>query len=125
MVAAVEAGDRVALAKLVKLVVNLLRRHGAYDHSDSWDDVCQEVLVKLVRAVGKGGIRNPGAFVSLADTVTYRTFVDWIRRTRNTTRGRHARRWSRSIANRRRRSWRSLPRSSRTFSWTWRTPSRR
>lgn len=80
LVAQVEKGDRVALARLSSLVTNYLARFGAYAYRDSWDDVCQEVLVKLVRSVREGKIRNPGAFVGFTGSIVRNTLVDWIRK---------------------------------------------
>lgn len=76
----IREGDRVALARVTALVTGVLARLGAYDMRDAWDDVCQEVLVKLLRAQAEGAIRDPRAFVAFAGTVTRRALVDWVRR---------------------------------------------
>jgi len=75
-----EKGDRMALARLTSLVTGYLARFHAYQHRDSWDDVCQEVLIKLVRAARRGAIRDPRAFVGYVGTVTRRTLIDWLRK---------------------------------------------
>jgi RNA polymerase sigma-70 factor (ECF subfamily) len=75
-----EKGDRVALVRLSSLVTGYLARFHAYEHRDSWDDVCQEVLIKLVRAARQGAIRDPRAFVSYVGTVTRSTLIDWLRK---------------------------------------------
>lgn len=76
----VKKGDRIALARLGSLVTGHLARAGAYDLRDSWDDVCQDTLVKLLRAVDQGTLRDPRAFVAYTGRVTRTTLVDWIRR---------------------------------------------
>jgi RNA polymerase sigma-70 factor (ECF subfamily) len=62
------------------LITAYLHRAGAYDYRDSWDDVCQEVLVKLLSSARDGAIRNPHAFVGFVGTVTRNALVDWIRK---------------------------------------------
>ncbi len=39
-------GDRLALAKVTSVITGFLARYGAYDRRDSWDDLCQEVLMR-------------------------------------------------------------------------------
>ena len=36
------AGDRLALARVTRMVTGCLRRLGAYDLGDEWQDLCQE-----------------------------------------------------------------------------------
>jgi len=76
----VREGDRVALVRVTAVVTGYLARMGAYELRDSWDDVCQEVLVKLLRADAGGAIRDPKAFVAYTGTVTRRALVDWVRK---------------------------------------------
>ena len=76
----IREGDHVALARVTALVTGVLARLGAYDRRDSWEDVCQEVLLKLLRAEAEGAIRDPRAFVAFTGTVTRRALVDWMRR---------------------------------------------
>lgn len=76
----IREGDRAALARVTSLVTGVLARLGAYDIRDSWDDLCQVVLVKLLRAEADGAIRDPRAFVAYAGTVTRHALVDWVRR---------------------------------------------
>lgn len=76
----VREGDRVALVRVTAVVTGYLARMGAYELRDSWDDVCQEVLLKLLRAESEGAIRDPRAFVAYTGTVTRRALVDWVRK---------------------------------------------
>lgn len=76
----VRQGDRVALARVTSLVTGVLARLGAYEMRDAWDDVCQEVLVKLLRAEAERAIRDPRAFVAYTGTVTRRALIDWVRK---------------------------------------------
>jgi RNA polymerase sigma-70 factor (ECF subfamily) len=76
----VREGDRIALARVTALVTGTLARMGAYELRDSWDDVCQEVLLKLLRADRDGSIRDPRAFVAYTGTVTRRALLDWLRK---------------------------------------------
>jgi RNA polymerase sigma-70 factor (ECF subfamily) len=73
-------GDRVALAHLRRLITGHLIRLGAYDRRDSWDDLAQEVVIRLWQAYSKGKIRDPKAFVGYSRTITRNVFVDSIRR---------------------------------------------
>ena len=82
-------GDREALARVTTLVLGLLQRQGAYKIRESWEDICQEVLVRLVRRAEEGELRCPRAFVSYASVVTRGCMLDFIyRRARVTSGGR-------------------------------------
>ena len=76
----IRKGDPVALVRVTQLITGYLARAGAYEFRDAWDDVCQEVLIRLLRSASEGTIRDPRAFVGYAGTVTRNTFVDWIRK---------------------------------------------
>jgi len=78
----IRKGDPVALVRVTQLITGCLARTGAYEFRDAWDDVCQEVLIRLLRSVSEGAIRDPRAFVGYAGTVTRNTFVDWLRKNR-------------------------------------------
>ena len=73
-------GDAVALAQLGSLVTGHLARFGAYAVRDSWDDLCQEVLIKLLRSAREGRIQEPDAFVAFVGSVTRNAWIDWTRR---------------------------------------------
>ena len=81
-VAAVERGDRVALVKITNVITGYLAGYRAYEHRDSWDDLCQEVLIAVIRGVRKGAIRNPAAFVSYVGSITRNKLMDWIDQSR-------------------------------------------
>ena len=76
--------DPLAIAKVSKLVTGALTRLGAYDLRDGWDDVRQEVLISLIRSAQEGRLREPGAFVGYAMSVTRNRMHDWLRRNRGT-----------------------------------------
>jgi RNA polymerase sigma factor (sigma-70 family) len=81
---ALQRGDRVALVKVTRVITGYLARFGAYDLRDSWDDLCQEVLMALIASVRKGALREPRAFVSYAGTITRNKLADWLQRNRPT-----------------------------------------
>lgn len=77
---AIERGDRVALARVTALVTGYLTRFGAYRVRDSWHDLCQEVLIRLIRAARDGKIDEPAAFVAYVGTITRNCLADWHRK---------------------------------------------
>jgi RNA polymerase sigma-70 factor (ECF subfamily) len=79
---ALERGDRVALARVTRLIMGYLARFRAHEFQDSWDDICQNVLTALIRSRRRGALRDPGAFVSYVGTITRNELVNWIRRDR-------------------------------------------
>lgn len=72
-------GDRAALARVARLVTARLRALGAYDLRDEWDDICQEVILALVRARKAGGVESAGRVVAFVRVTTFRHYCDWIR----------------------------------------------
>ena len=46
VLAALEKGDPVAVAKVTAVIIGWLSRYGAYDQRDSWADIIQEVLIR-------------------------------------------------------------------------------
>jgi RNA polymerase sigma-70 factor (ECF subfamily) len=76
----VQRGDRPALAQLTSLVTGYLARFRAYEMRDSWSDVAQEVLIKLLRAQRAGQIEKPEGFVAFVGTTTRRCMIDWLRK---------------------------------------------
>ena len=78
VLARLEKGDQVALIKVTNVITGFLARFRAYEYRDSWDDLCQEVLVALVRSARKGAIRDPRAFISYTGSITRNKLTDWI-----------------------------------------------
>ena len=77
---ALEKGDRVAVARVTAVITGFLARYGAYDVRDSWDDLCQEVLISLIRSARRGVLREPSAFISYTGTITRNVLIDHVRR---------------------------------------------
>jgi RNA polymerase sigma-70 factor (ECF subfamily) len=76
---ALQGGDRVALVKVTNVITGFLARYRAYEFRDSWDDLCQEVLIALIRSAQRGAIRDPRAFINYTGTITRNKLADWIR----------------------------------------------
>ncbi len=85
VLAALQAGDRVALVKVTRVITGYLARFGAYDLRDSWDDLSQDVLIALIASVRNGALREPRAFISYTGTITRNKLADWLRRNRRDT----------------------------------------
>ena len=77
------AGDRLALARVTRMITARLRSLGAYDLRDEWDDVCQEVVWALVRAHRAGRAPAPEKVAAYVYRITWNQFVNCLR-----TRGR-------------------------------------
>lgn len=75
-----QTGDRLAVVELTSLITGHLRRSRAYELRDSWSDVAQEVLIKLIRAARAGQIDQRDSFVAFVGTTTRRCMIDWIRK---------------------------------------------
>lgn len=73
------AGDRVALARVNRLVTTELTRLRAYDFRDEWDDLRQEVLAALVGNARAGRLRDPQALAGYVRIVTRNKFVDRLK----------------------------------------------
>jgi RNA polymerase sigma-70 factor (ECF subfamily) len=72
--------DRVALARVTSVITGFLARYQAYGYRDSWEDICEEVLIRLVKSARRGAIHDPRAFVSYTGTTTRNVLLDWIAR---------------------------------------------
>jgi RNA polymerase sigma-70 factor (ECF subfamily) len=72
--------DRVALAKVTSVITGFLARYRAYDLRDSWDDLIDEVLIRLIQSARRNSIREPRAFISYTGTITRNLLFDWIQR---------------------------------------------
>jgi len=74
-----QQGDPGAIVVVTRIVTGFLMRARAYDLHDSWDDVCQDVLLALVQSMKKGGIRDADAFVAYVGAITRNKLADWLR----------------------------------------------
>ncbi len=73
------SGDRVAYARLARLVTGYLARWRAYDFRADWDDMVQDVLVSTVGAYREGRLEAPGALAAYVRQATRFKFIDRIR----------------------------------------------
>ena len=80
LLAALEQGDRSALAEITQIVTGYLVRHGGLDQREQWDDLIQEVIVALLRASRTGSIRDEQAFVHYTGTIARNKLVDLFRK---------------------------------------------
>ena len=80
VLAALEQGDPVAVAKVTAVISGWLAHYRAFDLYDSWDDIIHEVLIRLIQCARRGAIREPRAFISYTGTTTRNLFLDWKRR---------------------------------------------
>lgn len=78
--AALSCGDVAALARVRRLVTSQLARMGAYAARDEWDDLAQEIVVRVWRAHRDGKLREANAFPGFVRTTTRNAFIDWTRR---------------------------------------------
>ena len=74
------AGDRLALARVTRMITGCLRRLGAYDLGDEWQDLCQEVVWALVRAVREGRAPAEHAVSAYIGSIVHNQFVTWLRK---------------------------------------------
>lgn len=72
-------GDRLALAKLTRLVASFLARWNAYDFHDEWDDLIQEVLLAAATALRDGKIRDRRAVVAYLKSTARFKFADRLK----------------------------------------------
>ena len=70
--------DPLAVAKVTSVITAFLARYGAYAIRDSWDDISQEVLIRLLNSHRRGAIREPAAIIRYTETITRNLFLDWI-----------------------------------------------
>lgn len=75
-----EQNDPLAIAKVTDVIIGYLHRYRAYDRRSSWDDLCQEVLIALLRTVRRGGLRDPAAFVAYTGTITRNKLANFAQR---------------------------------------------
>lgn len=73
------AGDRLAFAKVNRLISGFLVQLRAYDFRDEWDDLRQEVVMSLVANARAGRLRDPEAFVGYVRIITRNKLVDRLK----------------------------------------------
>jgi len=69
-------GDRLAFAKINRLLTQFLVRLHAYDFRDEWEDLRQEVVLSLMQSHRAGKLRNPGAFVAYTRSIVRNKFYN-------------------------------------------------
>ncbi|MBW2290716.1 MAG: sigma-70 family RNA polymerase sigma factor [Deltaproteobacteria bacterium] len=77
-----DGGDAAALYDVTKVVIGFLRRYRAYDLQDHWDDICQEVLMAVIKAYRTERIREEKAFVNYLGATTRYKLREWIEKKR-------------------------------------------
>lgn len=73
-------GDTTALARIRRVVTSQLARMGAYSARDDWDDLAQEVVIRVWRAHRDGRIREAAAVPGFLRTTARNAFIDWTRK---------------------------------------------
>lgn len=73
------AGDRLAFAKINRLISGFLVQLRAYDFRDEWDDLRQEVVMSLVANARAGRLRDPEAFLGYVRIITRNKLVDRLK----------------------------------------------
>ncbi len=73
------AGDRVAYARLARLVTGHLAHWRAYDFRSDWEDMVQDVLLSVVGAHREGRFATPGDLLAYLRQATRFRFIDRIR----------------------------------------------
>lgn len=77
---ALARGERPAVLAVTRMITAFLIRARAYDVRDSWEDLCQEVLLALVKSAHQDGLRRPQAFVAYVGSITRHKLYDWFDR---------------------------------------------
>lgn len=80
LVEKLQQGDRLALLKITRVITGYLSRYQAYDIRDAWDDLCQDVLMALIKSVEANKIQHEQAFVAYLGAITRNKLSDWINR---------------------------------------------
>ena len=73
------AGDRLAFAKINRLISGFLVQLRAYDFRDEWDDLRQEVVMSLIANARAGRLRDPQAFLGYVRIITRNKLVDRLK----------------------------------------------
>ena len=71
--------DAHAFLEIARLVNGFLARWRAYDFSDEWDDLIQEVVLATSLAVRERRLRDAGALPGFVRSVTRHKLVDHLR----------------------------------------------
>jgi RNA polymerase sigma-70 factor (ECF subfamily) len=71
--------QRLAFAKLDRLISVFLTDLRAWEYRDQWEDLRQHVLMKLVKSYSRGQLREPKAFIAYARTITRNEFFDFLK----------------------------------------------
>ena len=79
IVDALVAGDRLAFAKVNRLISGFLAQLRAYEFRDEWDDLRQEVVMSLVANARAGKLRDPEAFLGYVRIITRNKVVDRVK----------------------------------------------
>jgi len=79
IVDALLAGDRLAFAKVNRLISGFLVQLRAYEFHDEWDDLRQEVVMSLVANARAGKLRDPEAFLGYVRIITRNKVVDRVK----------------------------------------------
>ncbi|MFQ5697662.1 MAG: RNA polymerase sigma factor [Myxococcota bacterium] len=74
------SGDRLAFLELSRLITRVLARFRAYDFSEEWDDLRQEVSMAIVENARRGRLRDPVAFVGYVRSITRNKLMDRLQR---------------------------------------------
>jgi len=73
-----ERGEPSAVLAVTRVITGLLVRARAYDLRDSWEDLCQDVLLALITTHREGRLRETDAFVSYVGAITRNKLADWL-----------------------------------------------
>ena len=74
------AGDRLALAQLIRLVNGFLTRWNAYDFRDEWEDLIQEVVFAAALALREDRLRDRAAALAYLRRLARFKYVDRLKR---------------------------------------------
>ena len=72
-------GDQLAFLELSRLISSFLAQLRAFDFSEEWPDLIQEVLLALVQAVRREGIRERSAVAGFAWAITRNKFANRLK----------------------------------------------
>jgi RNA polymerase sigma-70 factor (ECF subfamily) len=73
------AGDRLALAQLIRLVNGFLTRWNAYDFRDEWEDLIQEVVFAAALALREERLRDRAATFAYLRRMARFKYVDRLK----------------------------------------------
>jgi RNA polymerase sigma-70 factor (ECF subfamily) len=74
-----QAEDERAFLAFARLVNGFLARARAYDFSDEWDDLIQEVVIVTVAAAREGRLRDRASVAGYVRSVTRHKLADYLR----------------------------------------------